>query len=283
MTTFLRQFRKSHAGVIGAVLLAIAIAVTLLTPVISPHDPLEGDLRVRLQPPAWQEGGDWGHPLGCDQQGRDVLSRVLHGAHVSLLVGVAVVTASAAVGTLLGLLSGYFAGWLDTVISRLVDILLAFPFMVFAIGLMAVLQPGLPNVILTLTLKGWVPFCRLARGDTLAIKTREHVEAARALGAGHAYQMFREILPNVIPSVAVLSTLTLATVILLEASLSFLGLGVQPPTPTWGGMISDGREYMLEGWWLSTFPGLAILITVLSANLLGQGLRDTLDPKLREL
>jgi len=283
VTTLLRQFRKSHAGVIGALLLAIAIAATLLAPVISPHGPLAGDLRVRLQPPAWQAGGDWSHPLGCDQQGRDVLSRVLYGAHVSLLVGVAVVAASAIVGTLLGLLSGYFGGWLDTVISRLADILLAFPFMVFAIGLMAVLQPGLPNVILTLTLKGWVPFCRLARGDTLAIKTREHVQAARALGAGHGYQMFREILPNVIPSVTVLSTLTLATVILLEASLSFLGLGVQPPTATWGGMISDGREYMLEGWWLSTFPGLAILLTVLSANLLGQGLRDTLDPKLKEL
>ena len=282
MNTFWRQFKKSRVGAIGGVLLIILLVCAIVAPVLSPHDPVSGDLHLRLHPPVWKEGGNWSHPLGCDQQGRDVFSRILYGARVSLLVGLIVVMASAFIGTVLGLLAGYFGGWLDAVISRIVDILLAFPFMIFAIGLMAVLQPGLLNIILTLTLKGWVPFCRLVRGDTFVIKTREHVEAARALGAGHGHQLFREILPNVVPSVIVLGTLTVATVILLEASLSFLGLGVQPPTPTWGGMVSEGREYLLEEWWLSTFPGLAILIAVLSVNLFGQGLRDTLDPRLQE-
>lgn len=282
MKTFWRRFRKSRVGVVGGVMLILMIVSAIVTPVLWPHDPVTGDLRLRLRPPVWKDGGDWSHPLGCDQQGRDVLSRLLHGARVSLLVGLVVVVASAAVGTLLGLLAGYFGGWIDAVISRTVDILLAFPFMIFAIGLMAVLQPGLLNIILTLTLKGWVPFCRLVRGDALAAKGREHVEAARALGAGHRHQLFREILPIVLPSVIVLGTLTVATVILLEASLSFLGLGVQPPTPTWGGMVSEGREYLIEEWWLSTFPGLAILLTVLSVNLFGQGMRDALDPHLQE-
>ena len=282
MSDFWRQFQRSRVGILGGILLVLMVVGALVAPLLTPHDPVAGDLRLRLHPPVWEEGGSWGHPLGCDQQGRDVLSRLLSGARISLLIGLIVVVASALIGTILGLLAGYFGGWLDTVISRVVDILLAFPFMIFAIGLMAVLQPGLLNIILTLTLKGWVPFCRLVRGETLAIKKREHVEAARALGAGHGHQLFREILPNVVAPVIVLGTLTVATVILLEASLSFLGLGVQPPTPTWGGMVSEGRDYLLEEWWLSTFPGLAILIAVLSVNLFGQGLRDTLDPRLQE-
>lgn len=282
MRTFWTQFRKSRVGAAGCMLLIFMVVCAIAAPLLTAHDPGAGDLHLRLHPPVWKEGGGWTHPLGCDQQGRDMLSRILYGARVSLLVGLVVVTASAIIGTILGLLSGYFGGWLDAVISRIVDILLAFPFMIFAIGLMAVLQPGLLNIILTLTLKGWVPFCRLVRGDTLAMKTREHVEAARALGAGHSHQLFREILPNITPSVIVLGALTVATVILLEASLSFLGLGVQPPTPTWGGMVSEGRDYILEQWWLSTFPGLAILMAVLCINLFGQGLRDTLDPRLQE-
>ena len=282
MSDFWRQFRKSRVGVAGGVMLCLVVLAAVIAPALTPHSPVAGELSLRLHPPAWMAGGDWTHPLGCDQQGRDILSRMLYGARVSLVVGLVVVVLSAAIGTVLGLMMGYFGGWLDAVLGRVVDILLAFPFMIFAIGLMAVLQPGLTNIILTLTLKGWVPFCRLVRGDTLSVKTREHVEAARALGAGHGHQLFREILPNVVPSVIVLGTLTVATVILLEASLSFLGLGVQPPMPTWGGMVSDGREYLLEEWWLSTFPGLAILIAVLSVNLLGQGLRDTLDPRLQE-
>ena len=282
MSDFWRQFKKSRVGAVGGGLLTLMLVFAFIAPILSPHDPISGDLHLRLHPPAWKDGGDWSHPLGCDQQGRDILSRILFGARVSLLVSLIVVVASAIIGTLLGMVAGYFGGWLDTLISRIVDILLAFPFMIFAIGLMAVLQPGLLNIILTLTLKGWVPFCRLVRGDTMGIKTREHVEAAKALGAGHGHQLFREILPNVVPSVIVLGTLTVATVILLEASLSFLGLGVQPPNPTWGGMVSEGREYLLEEWWLSTFPGLAILVAVLSVNLFGQGLRDTLDPRIQE-
>lgn len=282
MIEFWRQFKRHRIGLIGAILIIVLCTGAIFAPILAPHDPLKGDLRLRLHPPLWKTGGTWSYPLGCDQQGRDIFSRLLYGTRVSLGVGLSVVIISAIIGSFLGLLSGYFGGWMDGIISRVVDILLAFPFLIFAIGLIAVLQPGLINIILTLTFKGWVPFCRLVRGDTLSLKTREHVEAARALGAGHCHQMFREILPNIIPSIIVLGTLTVATVILLEASLSFLGLGVQPPTPTWGGMISEGREYLLEEWWLSTFSGIAILISVLGINLFGQGLRDTIDPRLKE-
>jgi ABC-type dipeptide/oligopeptide/nickel transport system permease subunit len=226
------------------------------------------------------EGGDGTHLLGCDQQGRDILSRILYGSRISILVGIVVITFSAIIGTILGIIAGYYGGWTDLVVSRLVDILLAFPFMLFAIGMMAFLQAGLINIIMTLTLKGWVPFCRLARGDTLSVKTREYIEAARALGAGNGHIMAREIIPNIVGSVTVLATLNVAIVILLEASLSFLGLGIQPPYPSWGAMVSEGRAYILEEWWISGFPGLAILILVLGVNLLGDGLREVLDPRL---
>ena len=282
MIDFIHQFKRNRTGIIGAVILLCLLLLTIFAPILTTHDPRAGDLQFRLLPPVWETGGVWSHPLGCDQQGRDIFSRLLYGARVSLVIGCSVVLISAIIGTILGLLSGYFGGWLDNIIMKITDILLAFPFLIFAIGLMAVLQPGITTIILTLTLKGWVPFCRLVRGDTLILKTKEHVEAARALGARHFHQLFRQILPNIIPSVIVLGTLTVATVILLEASLSFLGLGVQPPTPTWGGMISEGREYMLEEWWLSTFSGIAILISVLAINLFGQGLRDTLDPRMND-
>jgi ABC-type dipeptide/oligopeptide/nickel transport system permease subunit len=225
------------------------------------------------------EGGNWAYPLGCDQLGRDLLSRILYGARVSILIGIVVVLFSALLGTFLGLIAGYSGGWPDILVSRLVDILLAFPFMLFAIGMMAFLQPGLMNIILTLTLKGWVPFCRLVRGDTLSIKTREHVDAARAQGAGKSYILIQEILPNLLTSVIVLATLNIAIIILLEASLSFLGLGVQPPLPSWGGMVNEGREYLIEEWWISVFPGLAIFLLVMGVNLFGNGLREVLDPR----
>jgi ABC-type dipeptide/oligopeptide/nickel transport system permease subunit len=226
------------------------------------------------------DGGDWTHPLGCDQQGRDILSRILYGTRISILVGIVVIIFSAIIGTFLGIIAGYYGGWTDIVISRIVDILLAFPFMLFAIGMMAFLQAGLINIIMTLTLKGWVPFCRLARGDTLSVKTREHVEAARAVGAGSGHIMMREIIPNIMSSVIVLATLNVAIVILLEASLSFLGLGIQPPYPSWGAMVSEGRAYILEEWWISGLPGLAVLALVLGVNLVGDGLREVLDPRL---
>jgi len=275
------QLRRNKAAAVAGVALALLVAAALAAPVLAPHDPLEGDLSVRLAPPVWS-GGTWAHPLGCDQHGRDVLSRLLHGARVSIFVGLVVVLASAALGTALGLLAGYYGGWCDRVISWLVDTLLAFPYLVFAIGMMAVLGAGLVNIVATLTLKGWVPFCRVVRGDTLVVRTREHVAAAKALGAGDGYILRREILPSVLPSVLVLATLTVATVIIMEASLSFLGLGVQPPTPTWGGMIAEGRNYILNQWWLSTLPGVAIVAVVMSTNLFGEGLREALDPRLHD-
>jgi ABC-type dipeptide/oligopeptide/nickel transport system permease subunit len=262
------------------VILAIGCAA-LAAPFLTSHDPLSGDLAQRLLPPVWA-GGTWSYPLGCDQQGRDLFTRLLFGARISMFIGVAVVTASAAIGTLLGLLAGYYGGWWDRLVSWIVDTLLAFPYLVFAIGLMAVLGAGLVNIIVTLTVKGWVPFCRVVRGDTLVVRTRQHVEAARVLGAGNLRILWREILPNVLPSVFVLAMLNIAMVIILEASLSFLGLGVQPPTPTWGGMIAEGRDYLLDQWWLCTLPGLAIALLVLSINLFGEGLRETLDPRLHE-
>lgn len=278
---FWQQFRQHRLAVVGGGVVVVFTLCAILTPLIAPHDPFQGDLANRLKPPVWMDGGDWSHPLGCDQQGRDMLSRILYGARISILVGIVVVILSALIGTFLGLIAGYYGGWLDGLISRIVDILLAFPFMLFAIGMMAFLQPGLMNIIMTLTLKGWVPFCRLVRGDTLSAKTREYVEAAGAMGARDSHIMVREILPNVLSSVIVFATLNVAIIILLEASLSFLGLGIQPPYPSWGGMVSEGRAYLLEEWWISTFPGLAILIMVLGVNLFGNGLREALDPRLK--
>ena len=254
--------------------------MAILAPLISPHDPKESDLARRLQPPSFFKGGDWRYPLGCDQQGRDILSRIIYGSRISIFLGVVVVLASAAIGTFLGLLAGYYGGKLDSIISTVVDILLAFPFLIFAIALMAATGPGIVNIIMALIYKGWVPFCRLVRGDVLAVKELEYVEAARAFGAGNLRIMLKEILPNVFTPVLVLAALNVATVIIIEASLSFLGLGVQPPTPAWGSMVDEGRIYLLNAWWVSTFPGLAIMILVLCVNLLGQSLRDALDPRL---
>ncbi|MFP4081145.1 MAG: ABC transporter permease [Candidatus Aminicenantes bacterium] len=281
LRSFWLKIRRHRLAVVGGGVVFLFTLCAVFTPLISPHDPFHGRLTNRFKPPAWMKGGDWTYPLGCDQQGRDLLSRILYGARVSILVGVVVVILSAFIGSVLGLLAGYFGGWLDSVISRIVDILLAFPFMLFAIGMMAFLKPGLMNIIITLTIKGWVPFCRLVRGDTLSAKTREYVEAAESMGAGHGRIMAGEIFPNVLSSVMVFATLNVAIIILLEASLSFLGLGIQPPFPSWGGMVSEGRAYLLEEWWIATFPGLAILIMVMGVNMFGNGLREVLDPRLK--
>jgi ABC-type dipeptide/oligopeptide/nickel transport system permease subunit len=275
-----RQLLHNRPAAVAAVGIAAFAVAALAAPQLAPHDPEAGDLAQRLLPPVWS-GGQWSYPLGCDQHGRDVLSRLLYGARVTTFIGLIVVSASAAIGTGLGLLAGYLGRWWDRLVCWVVDTLLAFPYLVFAIGLMAMLGPGLLNIIVTLTLKGWVPFCRVVRGDTMAIKGREHVEAAKGVGAGSGYILLREILPNVLPSVFVLATLNVATVVIMEASLSFLGLGVQPPTPTWGGMIAEGRDYLLDQWWCSTLPGVALAGLVLSVNVFGEGLREALDPRLR--
>jgi ABC-type dipeptide/oligopeptide/nickel transport system permease subunit len=222
------------------------VLMAIFAPWIAPHDPGRHRPLPPLQPPAWMEGGDWAYPLGCDALGRDILSRIIYGARISIFIGAAVIILVATtIGILAGLAAGYLRGWVDIVISRLVDILLGFPYLIFAIGLMAMMGPGLQNIILALAYKEWVIPCRVVRGETLATREVEYVEAARAWALA-PHIMLREILPNILSPVIVVSTIRMAHVIILEASLSFLGLGVQPPTASWGSMVADGRAFILE-------------------------------------
>jgi peptide/nickel transport system permease protein len=276
------RFLENRLAVISAVVVIAIVLIAIGAPWLAPHDPNETDLLRRLQPPFWLEGGEWAFPLGCDALGRDLLSRLMYGARVSIAVGAIVIAFATVVGIAAGLLAGYLRGRVDTLISRFVDILLGFPYLIFAIGLMAMMGPGLHNVAITLIAKEWVVPCRLVRGETLAAREMEYVEAARALGVGRIGIMLREILPNILSPVIVVATIRLAHVIILEASLSFLGLGVQPPTPSWGSMVADGREFMLDAWWVSTFAGLAILVLVLAINVASQGLRDAFDPRFHD-
>ena len=266
---------------IGGVVVLLFVLGALFAGQITAHDPTRGNLLARFDPPAWEAGGSLKHLLGADDQGRDLLTRIIYGARISLAVGVLSVAVSVAIGLVLGAIAGYYRGWLDEALSRFADLLLAFPFLVFAIGMMAFLGPGFANLILALAFKGWVEFFRLVRGEMLGEKVKEYVEAARVSGRGDFAIIASEIMPNIIQSVFVLATLRLGYMIIMEASLSFLGLGIQPPDPAWGSMVASGRDYLLKAWWVSTFPGLAILILVVSINLLGEGLRDILDPRLK--
>jgi ABC-type dipeptide/oligopeptide/nickel transport system permease subunit len=259
----------------------VAVAVVaILAPVLAPHDPADADLLRRLQPPAWLPGGDWAWPLGCDGLGRDLLSRLIWGARISLGVGVGVVAISTIIGASLGVLAGFARGAIDGVLSRIADVLLGFPYLVFAIGLMGMMGPGLSNILLTLVLKEWVVPFRVARGEALGAREQDYVEAARALGCPRWRIMREEIMPNILSPVLVVATIRMAHVIIMEASLSFLGLGVQPPAVSWGGMVADGREYLADGWWVATFPGIAILMVVLATSLASQGMREAFDPRL---
>lgn len=277
----LQQLRRHPLALLGGVVLMLYVLLALMAPAIAPHDPNRGSLRARLTPPVWEAGGTWQYPLGTDAQGRDLLTRILYGGRVSLAVGFLSVGISAVIGTALGALSGFFRGWLDTVVSRFADLLLAFPYLIFAIGMMAFLGPGFTNLVLALTFKSWVEFFRLARGSMLSEKTQEYVEAARVSGQGPLAIVVHEILPNIIQSVFVLATLRMGFLIIMEASLSFLGLGLPARIPAWGSMVSAGRDYLLVAWWVSTLPGIAILVLVLAINLFGEGLRDILDPRLK--
>ena len=278
----LRNFAQNRLAMGSAIVVLLFVAMAIFAPLIAPHDPNETDLFLRLQPPGWVEGGDWSYVLGCDALGRDILSRIIYGARISIFIGASVILVATTIGILAGLASGYLRGWVDVVISRIVDILLGFPYLIFAIGLMAMMGPGLGNIIMALAYKEWVIPCRVVRGETLATSQLEYVEAARALGASGGHIMLREILPNILSPVVVVATIRMAHVIILEASLSFLGLGVQPPTASWGAMVADGRAFILESWWVSTFPGLAILLLVLAINVASQGLRDAFDPRFAE-
>lgn len=277
----LARFRENRLALAALMMTGVFLVMAIAAPWISPHDPNEADLFRRLQPPGWMPGGEWAFPFGCDALGRDILSRLIYGARISILVGVLVIALATAVGVVLGLVAGYAGGWADRLISGVVDILLGFPYLIFAIGLMAMMGPGLQNVVLALVYKEWVTPCRVTRGETLAARELEYVEAARALGASRWHVMLSEILPNILSPILVVGTVRMAQVIILEASLSFLGLGVQPPTASWGSMVADGREFLIDAWWVASLPGAAILLLVLSINVTSQALRDAFDPRIQ--
>ncbi len=269
-----------RVALLGLAVLVVSVVLAALAPALAPADPARNDLLARLTPPMWLDGGSWQHPLGTDTLGRDVVSRMLYGARVSLIVGFSAVVLAGALGVGLGLVAGYYGGRLDDALMRLGDVQLAFPALVLAIAVLAVVGSGLGNVVLVLGVTGWVTYARIARGETLSLRHREFVESARALGARDAGILWRHVLPNVLPSITVVATFSVARTIIAEASLSFLGLGIPPPAPSWGAMLDEGRNYLTTGWWLALFPGLAILAVVLGINVVGDWLRDALDPRL---
>lgn len=262
----------------GGVIVLILITVGLSAPLIAPYDPNAQNLSRALRPPDWLFGSNM---LGTDAVGRDILSRLFYGARVSLVIAVLVVIISGLVGVVLGAISGYFAGVTDFLIQKLVEVIWAFPPLLLAIAIMAFLGQGLENLILALVSQRWIAYCRVSRGQALSLRAREFVDAARLLGANHTRIITRHIMPNLFPSAVVIGTFSMASAIIAEAALSFLGLGVPPEIPTWGSMLSDGRTYISTSWWLALFPGLCIFFTVLGINLLGDGLRDILDPRLK--
>jgi peptide/nickel transport system permease protein len=268
-------------GLAATGLLLLIVASAVLAPWVAPGDPLAVDIRHRLAPPAWMGGGTSEHLLGTDQVGRDLLSRVVYGGRVSLVVGVAAVFISASIGVLLGLGAGYAAGRTDVVIMTGINVMLTFPFVLLALAVIAVLGPSLLNMIVVLGAAGWPLYARVVRAETLSLRERDFIVAGRALGLGHLRIVFRQILPNLGSTIVVIATLEVARVIILESFLSFLGLGVQPPTPAWGNMLGEGRVYMLNSWWIAAFPGLAIFVTTLAINLMGNALRDWLDPHMK--
>jgi len=278
----LRRLLRLRWGLAAAGVLLMIVASAAFAPRISPDDPLAVNIRHRLAPPAWMEGGSTQHLLGTDQVGRDLLSRMIYGGRVSLVVGVAAVLISATIGVLLGLGAGYFGGNSDWLIMTFVNVMLTFPFVLLALAVIAVLGPSLVNMIIVLGVAGWPIYARVVRAETLAMREREFVLAGRALGMSHARVVFRQIIPNLISIIVVIATLQVAQVIILESFLSFLGLGIQPPTPAWGNMLGEGRLYMLNSWWIATFPGLAIFVTTLAINLMGNALRDWLDPHMKQ-
>lgn len=274
-----RRLVRSPGGLVGSVLVVLVIAVAILAPLISPYDPEKQKIVQRLKPPFWAEEGSVEHLLGTDSVGRDLLSRIIYGSRVSLFVGVMATLFSALLGVTLGLVSGYSRGAVDSTISRVGDVQQAIPFLVLAIAVAAMLGPGLFNLILVLVVTTWVTFFRVVRGEVLSVREEQYVWAARSIGASNSRIMLRYILPNVAASIIVVATLLAANMIIFEASLSFLGLGVPSNIPTWGRIVADGREYVASEWWIALFPGMAILITVMAMNLLGDWLREELDPK----
>ena len=281
LAEFWHYFSANRGALVGLAVLSVIFLAALLAPLFAPHQPNAQYRDATLLPPVWQEGGRRGFLLGTDAVGRDIFSRLLYGARFSLFIGAVVITLALTSGIVLGLIAGFFRGWIDTVIMRIMDVILAFPALLLALVLVAVLGPGLMNAMIAIALVDQPHFVRLTRGAVLNENGKDYVVSARVAGAGPIRLMTRTILPNCLAPLIVQASLAFSNAILAAAALGFLGMGAQPPTPEWGTMLAEAREFILRAWWVVTFPGLAILITVLAINLVGDGLRDALDPKLK--
>ncbi|MTW87909.1 ABC transporter permease subunit [Virgibacillus dakarensis] len=275
----LKLLLQSKTGTLGFIIVLGVIMVAIFADVLVPHDPAQNNLTATLKPPSWLEGGSWNYILGTDNLGRDILSRIIVGTRVSLLVGVFSVILAGLIGLIIGILAGYYGGILDNILMRLVDSFLAIPSILFILVVLAVFEPSLIVLIIVIGLTNWVTYARVVRGEVLSVKEREFVKASKSIGTKSSKIMLVHVLPNIVSSFIVISALSVATTIILEASLSFLGLGIQPPDVSWGAMLTDGRNYLATNWWLATFPGVAITVTVLGIIFLGDWLRDVLDPR----
>ncbi|WP_436580532.1 ABC transporter permease [Heyndrickxia oleronia] len=279
---FLRLIKlllQSKTGTMGFIIVFAVVFIAIFANILAPHNPAANNLGDMLKPPAWLDGGSTTYLLGTDNLGRDILSRIIYGTRVSLLVGIFSVILAGIIGILVGILAGYYGGVIDNILMRIVDSFLAIPSILFILVVLAVFEPSIMVLIVVIGFTNWVTYARVVRGEVLSIKEREFVKASKSIGTKNATIMLKHIFPNIISSFIVISTLSVATTIILEASLSFLGLGIQPPTVSWGGMLTDGRNYLATNWWLATFPGIAITITVLGIIFLGDWLRDVLDPR----
>lgn len=274
-----RLLLRSKTGTLGFLIVLFVVICSLFASFLAPHDPAATNVSARLLPPAWMEGGDSSFPLGTDNLGRDILSRLIYGSQVSLLVGVCSVVVAGLIGVLVGLVAGYFGGFVDSLFMRVVDSFLSIPNILFALVILSVFKPGILTLIFVIGVTNWTTYARIIRGEVLTIKEMDYIRAAKSIGLRSWAILFKHVLPNVFSSFIAVSTLSVATTIILEASLSFLGLGIQPPTVSWGEMLSSGRSYLATNWWVATFPGIAITITVLGLILLGDWLRDVLDPR----
>ena len=270
------RLRRHGLGVLGLCLVVAAVTAAVAAPWLAPADPLRSDFAQGLRPP-----GTPGHPLGTDQLGRDLLSRVLYGARIALFIGLCTVALTALFGSLLGLVAGFVEGLPGAILMRVADVQLSFPFILLALTINAIVGLGLQNIIISLSAAGWVVYARVVRGQVLSVKQRDYVQAAAALGMGRARVAVRHVLPNVAPSIVVVASLQFSQFVVAEAAISFLGFGVQPPTPAWGSMLSEGRDFLYVAWWLAAWPGAALALTALGVNLVGDWVRDVLDPKLR--
>ena len=271
----LAAFNANRTSWVGLIIFLVVCALAILAPWIAPYDPIDQNILYRLKAPTEE------HWFGTDYYGRDTLSRILYGARISLTIGLLAISLAMIIGSFIGMMAGYFGGWIDIVIMQIMDVLLAFPALILGLIVVAMLGPSVGNLVIAIALTAIPPFARIARAPTISVKEREFVEAGKALGFSDKRLLFGHILPNIAPEILVMGSLWLATAIRVEASLAFIGLGVSPPTPTWGGMIREGFENILDSFWLALFPSVAILVVVFSLNLLGDGLRDAIDPRLK--